>query len=224
MENENVVKEKFGKLNIIGIILLVIFLPIIGINTSIVIQGFTDKDDIPMVFGYAPLIVLSDSMSINAVEATGEFNENDLIIIKEIDPDDLKPGDVITYHDFRNNRWITHRIFKDEINKDGERVFITQGDTSPGVDQYPVTYDQVEGIYVTRFAGLGKTVDFLQSTEGVLVVLGIPLLIFFAIDYFSRMKERNQEYSKAAELEAELAALKAEKAKKEEEEENKEVE
>ena len=50
-------------LTIVGIILCVIFIPILIINVTMIIKGFVKKDEVPTIGGYAPLIVLTDSMN-----------------------------------------------------------------------------------------------------------------------------------------------------------------
>ena len=80
---------KFGVLNIIGVILLVIFLPLVILNLIFIIQGWIHPDKVPMIFDTAPLIVVSDSMTIEKDESgniiSGAFNKNDLIFIKKVE-------------------------------------------------------------------------------------------------------------------------------------------
>lgn len=218
MENKKANKV-LTPLNIVGIILIVIFLPIIIINLTIVIKGAIHPDKVPMIFNNAPLIVVSPSMTIDKEAGTGAFNEGDLIIVKKVDPSTLKVGDIITYM-AKDGEVITHRIIGIVQTEDGHPAFETKGDASIGVDYYAVTYDQVVGIYKTRIAGLGKVAEFMQKPVGILVVLGIPLLIFFAADVIIRNKDKKSSNDKTAELEAELARLRAEKAQNETEEKN----
>lgn len=203
--------KKLTKLDILGIVLTVIFLPIIVINLTLVIKGMINPDEVPMIFNRAPLIVISDSMTIDKEAGTGAFNKNDLIIIKKVDPATLKKGDIVTYLG-RDGDIITHRI-TDLITdtKDGEKVpaFETKGDYSPGYDFYPVRYEQVIGLYQHRLAGLGGIAMFLQTPAGVIVILLIPVLIVFAVDFFIKRKQQQSSDSKNAELEAEVARLKA---------------
>ena len=73
---------KFGVLNIIGVILLVIFLPLVILNLIFIIQGWIHPDKVPMIFDTALLIVVSDSMTIEKDESgniiSGAFNKNDV--------------------------------------------------------------------------------------------------------------------------------------------------
>ena len=219
-EKQNGKKFKMTPLNIVGLIMIIIFLPIIIIDAVIIIKGAVHPDELPMVFNTSPLIVVSDSMTINkdAEEEflKGAFNKNDLIIIKKVDPETLEIGDIITYREKSSGEFITHRIIDKVISDKGNPSFVTKGDASPDRDPYVVTYDQVVGIYKTRLPGLGGVSQFVQSVPGVIIIIGVPLLIFFGVDLILKNKEKQKAANKTAELEAELARLKAEQAKQEE--------
>ncbi len=207
MEKEN---KKLSALSIVGIVLIAIFLPIIIINLTIVIKSWVNPDKIPMVFNRAPLIVVSDSMTIEKNKSgktiSGAFNKNDLIIVKKVqDPTNLQVGDIITfiYHD---GSWVTHRITA--VHEDG--TYETKGDYSPGYDPYPVKPEQIQGIYAgVRFAGLGKVALFFQTVPGIIVLLVIPLAVIGVLYFVENSKKSKETQSKNAELEAELAKLKA---------------
>lgn len=205
---EEIKNKKLTPLNIVGIILIVIFLPIILINMIIVIKGAIHPDKVPMVFNTAPLVVVSDSMTIDKEAGTGAFNKGDLIIIKKVNPSTLKKGDIVTYMT-KDGEVVTHRIIELVETKNGEPAFETKGDASIGVDYYAVTYDQIVGIYQSRIPGIGKFAEFMQKPMGILIVLGIPILIFLIADVIIRRKEKDSANNKTAELEAELARLKA---------------
>jgi signal peptidase len=170
-----------------------------------------NPDEVPMIFNSAPLIVISDSMTIDKEAGTGAFNKNDLIIIKKVDPSSLEKDDIVTYRG-RDGDIITHRI-TDLITdiKDGQEVpaFKTKGDYSPGYDFYPVRYEQIIGEYQFRLAKLGGIAMFLQTPAGIIIILLIPVLIVFAVDFFIKRKQQQSNNSKTAELEAEIARLKA---------------
>lgn len=211
--------SKFGILNIIGVILLVIFLPLIILNLILIIQGWINPNKVPMIFDTAPLIVVSDSMTIQKDESgniiSGAFNKNDLIFIKKVDPTTLKEGDIITYVT-KDGSIVTHRIFLKGTTEDkNASAFVMKGDYNNSIDQNPISYNQVVGIYRGRIAGLGGVASFLQSPIGIIVVLGLPLALILVIDLIKKRKENQLANSKNAELETELAQLKAEKVQKE---------
>lgn len=171
-----------------------------------------------MIFDTAPLIVVSDSMTIEKDESgniiSGAFNKNDLIFIKKVDPTTLKEGDIITYV-AKDGSIVTHRIFLKGTTEDkNASAFVMKGDYNTSIDQDPISYNQVVGLYKGRIAGIGGVANFLQSPIGVIVVLGLPLACILIIDLIKKKKENQLANSKNAELETELAQLKAEKAQK----------
>ena len=62
METKNKTNIKNAILNIIGVVLCVILLPILIINCTLIVKGAINEDEVPALGGYAPLIVLSKSM------------------------------------------------------------------------------------------------------------------------------------------------------------------
>lgn len=195
--------KKISKQTIIGIILIAIFLPIIVVNMVIVIKGAVNPTKFPMVFGRAPLIVESDSMTIDRKARTGAFNKGDLIFIKKVNPETLKKDDIITYYS-ADGSIITHRIAEAPFYEEGKLTFNTKGDfNSPVVVSVPA--EDVIGLYTGRIPKMGKVAMFLQTPWGVIVLLGIPLLVIFLIDFFNKRKADQGAQAKIAELEAKLA-------------------
>lgn len=193
-------KEKSGALqkvfNVLGVILCVIFIPIIIINVVMIVRSYTDTDSIPSVFGYSPVIVLSGSMS-------PEFEAGDMILIKKTDPETLKVGDVICY--LEEEVAVTHRII--EIQNDGGTTYyITRGDANNTEDATPVTPAQVQGKYTDmHFAKLGDFAMFLQSTPGMLIFIGGPILLFLLWDIFRRVLTSRRMAGEQRKLQAESA-------------------
>ena len=210
------ITKKISTLNIIGIVLLIIFVPLIIMNMILIIKGWVDSDKIPMLFNRAPLIVVSDSMTIEKDAegniVSGAFNKNDLIFIKKVDPSTLTEGDIITYI-AEDGSVVTHRIFEiKKIESLDEYIFTMKGDFNNSIDNMDVTSDQIVGIYTGRIGGFGKVANFLGSPLGIVVILGIPLAILLVVDLLKKKKDNQQVQSKNAELELELAKLKSEKA------------
>ena len=115
---------KSGKVSfIIGIVICVILVPILIINSVLIIKGIGDDSGPPSVFGYVPLTVLTESMS-------PLIDAGDMIFIKEINPDDIKVGDVICFKDPATDTdvLVTHRVVKIETDAMGIRTARTAGD------------------------------------------------------------------------------------------------
>lgn len=204
--------RRINPFNIVGVLLIVIFLPIIIVNIVIVVKSAIHPDQIPMVFDTAPLIVLSPSMTIDKKTGTGAFNEGDLIFIRKVNPENLNVGDIITYKE-DDGLIVTHRIIAmydqegNHLMYDGEKALETKGDyNSPVVST--IKYSQIIGIYKSRIAGIGNMAMFLQTPMGILTLLGIPLFVILLVDWITKNKEKKKNEKKTAELEAELSLLK----------------
>ncbi len=221
--NENTSKRKISALNIVGIVLLVIFLPLIIINMTLVIKGALNKDRIPTVFNKAPLIIVSDSMTIGYYTTdpnyNGAFNKNDLIIIKKVDATKLEVGDIATYI-AGDGSVITHRVIRKTTNEKNEVRYIMKGDNSPSEDPDLITPEQIQGVYVKRFAGLGGFAKKLREPIGIILLILIPTAIFFAVYFVQKQLENKKNEESKAQLEAELEELRKEKAAREETDNN----
>jgi len=65
------------------------------------------------------------------------LNIGELVVIRKINPDLIKVGDIVVYHDPYNNLRVVHRVVEIE-HIGGKRYFITKGDnnlTNPLPDQ-----------------------------------------------------------------------------------------
>ena len=70
-------------LSIVGIVLCVILVPILLINLTLIAKSYINKDEVPHIGGFVPLIVLTDSME-------PVIDGGDLIICRTIDPKEIK--------------------------------------------------------------------------------------------------------------------------------------
>lgn len=196
-------REKRGAaqtvLNVLGVILCVIFVPIIILNVVMIVKSYTDSDQIPSVFGYAPIIVLSGSMS-------PEFETGDMILVKRTtDPYSLQVGDVITY--LEEESAVTHRIIEVQTGGTVPR-FVTQGDANDTQDTSPVQGDQVWGKYTgIHIPRLGEFAIFMQSTVGMVVFIVGPLLLIVLWDVLRRFLASRKSGNEAEKLRQEQAAM-----------------
>ena len=128
---------------IFDIFFSIVFAIIILVVTSLIIQKYILKEEVPNIFGYKILQVMSGSMS-------GEFETGDTILIKEIkEESDLKIGDVITYR-IAKNTLVTHRIVN--ITKIGENLNYTlKGDANNDGK-----LDVRDAAYIARLLANGK--------------------------------------------------------------------
>ncbi len=198
-------------MKIITSILCVILALMLISNLTIIIKGTVNPDKPPSIFGFTSMIVLSGSMS---GDAPDHIEVGDMIITKSVNPNELKVGDVITFME-KGTTTVTHRIMA--INEDG--TFTTKGDANNAEDQLPARKENIIGKFWFRIPKLGDAAMFAQTPTGMLVVIGIPLVLYILLDMILRARQNKKDKQKADEeksskedLERELAELKAKMA------------
>lgn len=205
-------QKKQRILTIIGIVLCVILIPILIINLTLIVKSYVNTDEVPKIGGICPLIVLTDSM-------LPEISSGDLIICKDIEAQDVKVGDVISFFDPAGNgsSVVTHRVIE-IVEEDGQTKWRTRGDNNNTEDKVLVPFENLVGIYTdTRIAGAGSVAMFLQTTPGLIVCVGCPLALLVGYDVLRRRKYDKAKQEDTDALLAELEALRAMKAAQAEE-------
>lgn len=214
---------KRGMTLLISIILWAIIL----IAALFVFTTLTTRDEthVASLVGFSPMIVESDSMA-------PTFYEGDLIFIKKCNTSELREGDIITFHTIINNEYAlnTHRIHKIE-GSGSIRSYTTKGDNNQIADTHVISDGDIVGRYVSRLAGFGRVMKFLSSGIGFLVVIILPLLLFFIYQIYNlimisvnlkkaiaaeeaRSAQETLEEAKRLKAEAEAQLAEAEKIKK----------
>ena len=158
-----------------SIVISVVMWIIILVAALYAFTTLATKDDgsVSNLGGFTPMTVQSDSMS-------PTFDQGDLIVIKTCDTSKLQVGDIVTFHTIIDNQYAlnTHRIESiDELN--GMRSFTTKGDINDVADTHIISDGDIVGQYVFKIPGMGKVMDFLSSTWGFLIVIVLPMLLFF---------------------------------------------
>ena len=138
-----------------------------------------DQNSVASLAGFTPMIVETDSMA-------PTFCAGDLIFIKKCEPASLKEGDIITFHTIIQNEYAlnTHRI--DSISEEnGMRSYTTNGDNNEIADMHVIADGDIVGKYIGKVQGLGKVMDFLSGSVGFLLVIVLPLLLFFIYQIYN---------------------------------------
>lgn len=137
-----------------------------------------DTNNVSSFLGYTPMIVQTDSMA-------PTFKAGDMIFVKKCDTSKLKEGDIVTFHAIINNEYAlnTHRI--NEIIDYGEaRGYITKGDNNDVADSHAISDNDIVGKYVGKSAFLGGMIGFLSGKVGFLLVIVLPMLLFFVYQVY----------------------------------------
>lgn len=155
------------------ILFLVIVLPFLIFNLTLIIKSKLYPDKIADFMGYKPFIVMSGSM-----ETT--INIGDLVIVKKVNSSSIHIGDIIAFKN--GNIVISHRV-KEVINDSGTYKFKTKGDNNNVTDDFIVNSDAIEGIFVNKIPGLGSILLFLGKPIGLLMVILVIIIVSTAL-YF----------------------------------------
>lgn len=154
---------------IFKILLAIVVLPIVICSLMVLVKGILFPDKIPDIFGYKPLIVVSNSME-------NYISKGDLVIVKMVGKNDLQKQDIIAYRLEGQNYVVTHRIF-DIKEEDGQIKYQTKGDNNVTPDGDLIKFNEVEGKYVTKISKLGNFLLFMQDPKGLVIMLLVVLVI-----------------------------------------------
>lgn len=99
----------------------------------------------------------------------------DAILVKPVDPNGLRPGDVISFR-IGDGTTVTHRIVGFEQGR-----ILTQGDNNRTVDA-PVEATAVVGRAQLLFANAGYVINFARSPVGLLTLVYLPALVVTIIE------------------------------------------
>ena len=132
-----------------------------------------DTANVSSLAGYTPMVVKTDSMA-------PTFYSGDLILIKKCDTSKLTEGDIICFHTIINNEYAlnTHRIEKIDEHEN-MRSYTTKGDNNAISDTHIISDGDIVGKYVGKLSKFGHVMDFLSSSMGFLIVIVLPMLLFF---------------------------------------------
>ncbi len=199
-----IIKTIFTWLVMIAAVAMMIF-------TIISVRTF-DRNDRDL-FGYKAFIVRTDSM-----KAT-DFAAGDLVLLKEVAPATLQPGDIISFRSTDPASFgetFTHKIRSLTTTEDGKPAFITYGTTTNIDDSYPVTYDQVQGKYQFALTGVGSFFAFLKTVPGYICCILLPFMLLIVIQGVNSVKLfRQYKTEQMAEIDAkrqqEMDAMAAER-------------
>lgn len=178
VQPEIVVEEAEGKkshkvINTVINVVLVVAIIIAAVCTYVSFVT-TSGNGVPSILGLRLLSIQTDSMY-------PEILSGDLIVDTAIkDAGELRKGDVVTFWTVINGERVlnTHRI-ENIYDGGGYLIFETKGDNNDTVDPLTVHESELVGKYKFRIPGIGKVFDYLQTTEGFLIVVVIPVLLFF---------------------------------------------
>jgi len=131
-----------------------------AVSVWLILSKIWLKQEIPSVFGYSPVYVLSGSM-----EPT--FFAGDMIIIHA--QSRYEPGDVVTF--YSDGELVTHRIIGA-----GQEGFTMKGDANNVPDEELVRAQAIVGKQVFVLPRLGNLALFFRTGKGMILISALFLL------------------------------------------------
>ena len=174
--NENEEKEQSKSKRIINTVINVILIIAIVVAVVATYVSFvsTSGNGVPNIFGLRLFSIQTDSMY-------DALMPGDLVVGTNVkDKGELRPGDIITYWTIIDGERVlnTHRIVE-VYDGGGYWIFQTKGDNNTLEDPLTVHESEVVAQYKFRIPGIGKVFNYLQTSTGFLLVVVLPVFIFF---------------------------------------------
>ena len=157
---------------------------------------FSPKDEIPSVFGYSILHVLTGSM-----EPT--ITSNDIIVVKKVLPNKIETNDIISFYSREEDIYgeiNTHRVI-DVEKTESAYFFITKGDANELVDNEKVNGEDLLGKVIWNSSLLGKIIKLLINPIFFILFIALPLFSMIIYNIIKVIKSA-KEVAKEEELQA----------------------
>lgn len=110
---------------------------------------------------------------------------DDAIVVKRVDNDNYKVGDIITFVSKDANYdglAVTHRIVDKQTIDDKTSIYTTKGDNNKVIDPVSVKTDAIYGKVLFKIPKVGKIQEFFSHPANYLYCLLIPAIIFVLYD------------------------------------------
>ena len=141
------------------------------------------------LFGVQVYTVLSGSME-------PSYPVGSVIYAKEVDPDMLWVGDVVTFESDAG-LIVTHRIVSVETAADDSKTvyFRTKGDANTDVDAELLTQDRILGKPFFMIPNIGFIADFMHSKFGrwICIVLAVLVILLTILAEHLKVPEQREE-------------------------------
>ena len=129
---------------------------------------------------------------------TPKIQVYDVVFVMKKDPNEIEPGDIISYYSEKTQIFgttpVTHRVVE-KFNTNNGITFRTKGDANPTVDDEIIKSENVIGTVRFIIPALGRLQFFLASKAGWLIVILIPalgIIIYDIIKLFKLIKVKNK--------------------------------
>lgn len=166
------------------IIKAIIFIVLLLYVVFTIIQRVSGNQSI---FGYRLFAVATGSM-------VPDYNINDVLAIKEVNHNEIKVGDDITYlgkkQDVRG-KIVTHRIIDIE-EKNGKKTYLTKG-INNDVEDPTIGDNQIYGKVVGKVPVVTQINHIVKNQYGFFFLIFLPLVIVIFLEIADTVTEMKQD-------------------------------
>ena len=166
---------------------IIVILILIGIILAAYFIDFKIRDSRIETPLYNAYVIVSGSME-------PIIKIKDAVLVRRCEEADIKVGDVVTYRSMDEAFYgilITHRVVNIK-EENGEKIFITKGDSNETVDRSPIKFSQIQGKVAMRIPKIGYLKYFLTENYGWIMVIVIPSIAIIVLDIMKLFKKGNK--------------------------------
>ena len=120
------------------------------------------------------------------------INVDDVIIIINIKPEKLQPGDIMSFYLEKNAGTeiiVTHYFYDRVVDDDGKVIYRSKSNMSTGPDDWEIEEKNIIGKYIARIPEVGRIIRFIKHPIG-LVMLTINIIVIYLIVNLLRKKKQ----------------------------------
>jgi len=121
----------------------------------------------------------------------------DVVATQQVDPANVKVGDIITYYSPQIGKVVVHRVIE---KQEGEQLnFVTKGDANESADPYLVPSENVLSKVGFHIPCLGYVSQFATSGSGIVLLFVLPGLLIVGKQFeniqwrFSKARKHREE-------------------------------
>lgn len=160
---------------------------ILILYTFSIIQSRLFSGQVPSVFGFRTMTVLTGSMRPG-------IQPGDMILSRSVNSNKLEAGDVVTYR--KGSSFVTHRVVE-VVSSEGSLQFRTKGDANNADDQELISADRIIGRMLFKVPMGGYAAKFIRSPIGFVIFFIVPILLVIAFELKSILSERKDSRGKS---------------------------
>ena len=135
-------------------------------------------------FGWRVDTVFSGSME-------PELKVGGVVVTRPVEAEDIKVGDIITFHSPLNEELISHRVIA--VGDEASLHFQTKGDVNEDADPFVVPAQNVVGKVCLHIPYFGYVTQFVKTPLGLLLTLCLPGLVIIVMEMRNIWRALNAE-------------------------------